>query len=167
MLRIALSALALFFIAGEATAQAETPAALIAEFDGEWSSDGDAFGASATSTMHWASSLDGKFMQLSYRIEMSRAADASSVFEGVAYYRLDKSDAISGFWADNSGDLHPLHAKRDGQAIVSHWGAAGGKQGRTRYELTGADEMRVIDWILTPDGWRQFNDNIFSRTKPG
>ena len=130
---------------------------------GEWVSDGDAFGRPASTTMRWAPSLGGKFIQLNYKIVMQVGEDATSSFEGVAYYRNSNGDQFKAFWADNAGDLHPITAERDGSALVAHWGREGGKQGRTRYELTDAGDITVTDWIKTDDGWRQFNHNTFAR----
>ena len=130
---------------------------------GEWISDGDAFGRPASTTMHWAPSLGGKFVQLDYKIVMQVGDDATSNFEGVAYYRDLEGDQFKAFWADNAGDLHPITAERDGSALIAHWGVEGGKQGRTRYELTASGDIAVTDWIKTDEGWRQFNHNIFVR----
>jgi len=132
-------------------------------FHGEWRSDGPAFGASASSVMTWAPTLDGKYFRLDYRIEMRSSQDAVSTFQGVAYYRDAGGDAYEAFWADNSGDLHPISAERDGDALMAHWGVEGAKQGRTRYALSTSGELEVTDWIKTADGWRQFNHNIFER----
>lgn len=135
-------------------------------FLGDWRSDGPAFGAPASSKMTWAQALDGKYIRLDYRIEMQSSEDAVSVFQGVAYYRDTGGDQFNAFWADNSGDLHPISAVRDGNLLTAHWGVKGGKQGRTRYEFLKSGEVEVTDWIKIADGWRQFNHNIFVRA-PG
>ncbi|MEO1136990.1 MAG: hypothetical protein AAFW68_10360 [Pseudomonadota bacterium] len=169
LLLVSLMAFGLFGLAGQGAlsrqnAPADDPAALIKQFEGRWASDGKAFGASAQSEMIWAYALDDKFMRLDYRIEMTREGGEASVFQGAAFYRLSDSAKLRAFWADNSGDLHPVSAEHDGSAIVSHWGEDGGKQGRTRYELLGSGDMMVTDWIRTPEGWRQFNRNVFTRS---
>ncbi|NOX96224.1 MAG: hypothetical protein GXP04_14365 [Alphaproteobacteria bacterium] len=145
-----------------------TPAALAGEsildrFSGEWASSGPAFGMPAQSAMGWAPALGNKFTRLNYRIEMMTEAGPESTFEGVAYYRASEDETFNAFWADNTGDLHPISATHEGDALISLWGVEGGKQGRTRYELFGKNEMQVTDWIKTPDGWRLFNQNIFLR----
>ncbi len=147
------------------TALAETPGVteLLAPFDGEWVSSGPAFGAPARSTMRWAPDLNEKFLRLNYRIEMQSDGPAPIIFKGVAYYKTLSEEKLTGFWADNSGDLHPITADWDGDALVALWGVAGKKQGRTRYEFVNEDEMTVTDWIKTDEGWRQFNHNVFLR----
>ena len=133
------------------------------ELLGAWRSDNPAFGLPAETTMQWAPTLDGQFVRLQHRIEM-RAEDGSlRVFEGVAHYRNHGEDGAHAYWADSSGDLHPVRVIREENALVAHWGVAGAKQGRTRYELLDADRVRVTDWLLTDDGWRQFNQAEFKR----
>ena len=137
---------------------------LLSKFQGEWISDGEAFGQTATSTMVWSQALNKKFMHLEYKITMG-SEGKSSVFQGTAYYKSLGNDEYSAFWADNIGDLHPITAKIDGNALVSIWGVKGAKLGRTRYELQGPNLLSVTDWIKKGDDWRQFNHNIFSRVK--
>ena len=153
----------LFLMTWPALARAQDAVQLLEDFAGEWTSTDPAFGAPAQSTMAWSPALDGKFARLNYRIEMQQGSGATSVFEGVAYYRSAPGETLTAFWADNSGDLHPIVAVRDGQALVSDWGVAGKKKGRTRYELVETDQMEVTDWVKTDEGWRQFNHNNFKR----
>ncbi len=160
MIRIFLALCAWFQLS--LSAAAEAPASLLTQFIGEWSPSGEAFGAPAQSKMIWAPALGEKFLQIDYRIDMARAS-GPAVFSGVAYYQLGEGETLKAFWADNSGDLHPILATREGEALISHWGVEGGKQGRTRYELLAPDQMQVTDWINTPEGWRQFNHNSFAR----
>ena len=153
----------LFLTTRPALAESQDAVQLLEDFAGEWTSADPAFGAPATSTMRWSPAFEDKFSRLNYRIEMQQGSGATSVFEGVAYYRSAPGETLTAFWADNSGDLHPIVAVRDGQALVADWGVAGKKQGRTRYELVEADQMEVTDWTKTEDGWRQFNHNNFKR----
>lgn len=139
---------------------------ILERLSGEWVSDGDAFGAPASTVMVWAPDLGGKFVRLDYRIEMQRGEGEPSVFQGVAFYKNSDGDEYKGFWADNSGDLHSITAAREGGALIAHWGVEGAKQGRSRYELMSDDEAQVTDWIKTPEGWRQFNHNTFTRVSP-
>lgn len=143
-------------------AAAEAPGALIQQFAGAWRAQGTAFGAPAQSHIVWAPALGGKFVRLDYSIEMTRESGTTR-FEGAAYYQLEDGETVEAFWADNSGDLHPITASREGDALISLWGVEGGKQGRTRYELIASGEMQVTDWIKTPEGWRQFNQGLFVR----
>ncbi|MEX0646091.1 MAG: hypothetical protein WD076_12325, partial [Parvularculaceae bacterium] len=149
---------AALFLAG--LARAETPA-IFAALDGAWAAEGKAFGADARSFMTWTPVLGGKFFRVDYRIEMTRA-DGVAAFEGVGHYQIESAETARGFWADSSGDLHPIAAAISPDAIVSNWGAAGGKQGRTEYRLKDGGVL-VTDWILTPEGWKQFNQATFRK----
>lgn len=133
-------------------------------FLGEWASDGAAFGQKAHSTMKWTDTLDGAFIRLEYQINMENSEGKKSRFEGVAHYKVSNSPSIKGYWADNTGDLHPISAVFEGTGLMAHWGVEGGKQGRTRYNLVSADTIDVTDWIKTADGWKQFNHNSFKRS---
>lgn len=136
-------------------------AGLLDRFEGEWTSNGPAFGGEAASTMIWAPTLNTKFFRLDYSVAVTREDGAGFAFKGIAHYQLGDEESLSAYWADNSGDLHPIHAERDGDALVAHWGVDGAKQGRTRYELLPSGEIDVTDWIRTTEGWRQFNRNRF------
>ena len=149
----------LFLPLVNATAQEQS---ILELFEGTWVSNGNAFGSPAQSTMSWTRALNDKFYQLEYQIAMHPATGEQQDFEGVAMYRGD-DEGYDAFWADTSGDFLPVSAKRDGDALISHWGKVGDKQGRTRYELVSSDKIQVTDWILTPDGWRRFNNNLFVR----
>lgn len=130
---------------------------------GGWTSDGDAFGGPAQSSMRWSMDLDGRFARLDYAIHPH---DAPRPFRGVGYYELADDGATRGFWADNAGALHPIRAELEGDALIAHWGDAdSGEQGRSRYELTPGGDIQVTDWVKTPEGWRQFNQNTFSRAE--
>ena len=151
-------AIVAFVVPGNATE--EKPFFL--QFMGEWRSNGDSFGVPAESVMTWSPALDGRFVRLDYRIELRPGPDQTSLFQGIAYYKVQDGDISIAFWADNTGDLHPISAERDERALVAFWGVEGGKQGRTRYDLTAPDKMEVTDWIKTPEGWRQFNHTVFT-----
>ena len=144
-----------------APARAEEAAALLEKFEGSWISDGPAFGGAAQSVMTWAPTLGGEFFRLDYSVAVMREDGAAFTFQGIAYYRHGEGETLAAYWADNSGDLHPIRAMRDGDALVAHWGVAGAKQGRTRYELLSSGEIDVTDWIRTGEDWRQFNRNRF------
>ena len=128
---------------------------------GSWVASGNSFGPDVKSEMTWSKTLDGQFYKIDYRIIMDAASDET--FTGIGHYQATESNTTAGYWADNSGDLHPLSVTIEKDAILSIWGVAGGKQGRTEYRLVGEGRMWVTDWLLTGDGWRQFNKASFVR----
>ena len=110
--------------------------------------------------MSWTATLNSRFFRLDYQISMKDGEGSGTTFAGVAYYKQDETE---GFWVDNSGDIHPITAETDSNKLVAHWGKKGGKQGRTRYELSPLNTITVTDWILTDGDWKQFNSNEFRR----
>lgn len=162
MARIVIIFLSVNFVAMSPARSADA-SVLLQQLEGRWTSDGPAFGGAAHSVMSWAPALNGKFFRLDYSVAVTREDGVSFTFEGVAHYQLGEGETLSAYWADNSGDLHPIRAERQGDALIAHWGVEGAKQGRTRYELLPSGEVEVTDWIRTGDEWRQFNQNRFLR----
>ncbi|MGB5485562.1 hypothetical protein [Parasphingorhabdus sp.] len=128
---------------------------------GSWVASGNSFGPDVKSEMIWTKTLDGQFYRIDYRINMNPAGDKT--FTGIGHYQATETSNTVGYWADNSGDLHPLSVKIGKDSIISIWGVAGGKLGRTEYHLTDEGRISVTDWLLTNDGWRQFNKASFVR----
>jgi len=137
--------------------------ATLADFVGDWQSNGVTFGQPAHSMLRWHPALNDKFMRVDYEIKSADKPDAPTMFKGLGFYQISDGASLKAFWADSSGDLHPISAKINGRTLVSTWGVAGGKLGRTHYELNAAGQIEVTDWLLRNDGWRQFNHNVFSR----
>ena len=142
------------------TAQADVTFTSISCLVGTWTSEGDAFGSPARSTMSWQTTLDAKFYRLDIRIKTYPEDREGFQFSGIAYYHNNEK---SGFWADSSGDLLPIAALKDNTALIAHWGRSGSKQGRSRYEMLESGDLLVTDWILSDDGWQLFSRNTYSR----
>lgn len=134
-------------------------------FQGEWQSEGDAFGMPAQSTMNWTRTLDDRFIHLDYKILLTLSDGKKSSFLGNGYYRPDSGNRYDGFWADNTGDLHPLKLECGEKEVMVHWGSDGEKQGRTQYKLNPSGTMTIIDWVLADESWRQFNKNDFIKVE--
>lgn len=135
---------------------------LLSHFEGEWRSDGNAFGQPAQSTMQWGPVMDGCFWQLSYVIETNPDTDSANTFNGRGIHR-HMEGSVSGQWIDNWGAMHDLRGSVSDTELIVFWGEATDQLGRSRYELTEDGAIQVTDWILTDEGWQQFNDNRFER----
>lgn len=155
-------AAAIFTAVVMSSAAAAAEPTIFDRLQGEWTAQGSAFGGDVVASMTWSPVLDGKFHRIEYRMEITRDG-AVQVFEGTGHYRAPSGAETRGYWADTNADLHPIAAKVDADAIVTHWGVAGEKQGRTEYRLTADGAVSVTDWILTGEGWRQFNQATFTR----
>jgi hypothetical protein len=59
--------------------------------------------------------------------------------------------------------MHDLRGSVSDTELIVFWGEATDQLGRSRYELTEDGAIQVTDWILTDEGWQQFNDNRFER----
>lgn len=145
-------------------AAAQTEQSIFERFEGVWTATGNSFGQQAQSKMVWSQTLNGKF----YRIDYSILFDVSgkNAFTGIGHYKLSAEPKIAGYWVDNSGDLHPLSATTDTEQLLTVWGKAGSKMGRTEYRLLPDGSLQVTDWQLTTKGWKQFNKAVFQK-QPG
>lgn len=140
---------------------AQTEPSIFEKFEGTWTATGNSFGEQARSTMVWSQTLDSQF----YRIDYSILFDDSGTngFIGIGHYKLSKEPKVEGYWADNSGDLHPLSAATEADRILTLWGKAGSKMGRTEYHLLPDGKLQVTDWQLTSKGWEEFNKAVFQK----
>ncbi|WP_421789042.1 hypothetical protein [Hyphobacterium sp.] len=137
---------------------------ILAEFEGSWRSDGNAFGQPAQSEMRWAPVMDGCFWQLTYAIETNPGTDEANMFRGVGTHHHEGSE-VSGHWVDNWGAMHNLRGSATETELMVYWGEPDAQLGRSRYTLTGDGAVQVTDWILNTEGWQQFNDNRFERVE--
>lgn len=148
---------------------ADDRASVLDRFSGIWTATGNSFGAEVKSRMVWSKALDGQFHRIDYDIIID--AEKAQRFSGIGHYKAvgDKTTGghrTAGYWADNSGDLHPLSVTLEDDAIISIWGIAGKKMGRSEYRLITANRATVTDWLFTKTGWQQFNQAEFVRV-PG
>lgn len=163
-----LIALLLAFWVG-ANAQAETvntksPAAhdLLVKFIGTWHGEGKIAGADSKIVMKWEPALGGKFFKLIFRNRMAGKDGAVSIFEGEAFYKVLDDKTYQGTWADSGGELHPINAKLENNAVNSLWGREDAKLGRTVYKLVADKKMEVTDSIRLADGtWREFGKAVY------
>ncbi len=146
-------------------AAATADAAWHTPFMGVWVSAGDTFGQPATSQIEWTDAgLDGKFVRLDYRVETRPENSKPFIFKGTAYYpSSSEGKTVKAIWADSNGNLHPVAATISDETLVALWGTEATEQGRTRYELLSPTQMEITDWVKRPEGWKQFNRNIFVR----
>lgn len=145
---------------------------IFSTFVGKWHAEGAAFGAPSTSDMQWVDAeLGGRFLRLDYQINRATPNGPQPFFTGIAYYQksvapFPANHKIQAFWADTNGNLHPISAHVEENALIANWGTPETEQGRTRYQIIDQNTVEVTDWVKMPDGWRQFNQTTFSRAKP-
>lgn len=130
---------------------------------GEWSANGKAFGMPARITMSWQPSLQDKFMQLTYRMEMKSSNGTVQTFEGTAFYQPVNEHEVKATWFDSGGEMHPIKGTIDGTTLTSIWGTDA-KLGKTTYQFLDDDRIEIVDSIRKSDGtWKEFNRNTVSR----
>lgn len=153
--------LLLLFTFSEVKAQKDVSATFLSQLEGVWSTDtGKSFGLPAVVNMTCTKTLGAKFLELSYKMEMSGPDGKKQVFEGRAFYKPAPENQFVGTWFDTGGEMHPLKASNDSTALTSIWGTAETKLGKTLYILSGSDTVEIIDFIMKKDGnWKEFNRN--------
>ncbi|GJL96534.1 MAG: hypothetical protein DHS20C06_03510 [Hyphobacterium sp.] len=155
---------ALLFLGSASTALACEPSSspLYEALEGDWRSDGNAFGQPATSRMSWSARMDECYWQLEYIIETNPDTDSANVFLGRGVH-MSEDEVVFGQWIDNRGDMHDLDGSIRDTELLVYWGEPADTLGRSRYRVLEDGNIQVTDWILREDGWRQFNDNVFVR----
>ena len=142
-------------------AMAQAPASSPSALDGAWSADCDAWGAPASCLLEWRPGLHPDLMTVAYQIR-SRETGAM-IFEGRGVYDISAADRPTGYWSDSGGAVHPLAGRWRENALTTHWGAAGGVLGRTRYQLEPDGGLQVTDWRLTETAWVEFMSVRYTR----
>ena len=137
---------------------------LLSRFVGTWKGEGKITGLDSRIVMSWENVLDGKFVKLSFRNEMTKKNGGTQVFEAHAYYKAIDEQKYKGTWFDSGGGLHPLDASLEGNAMNTLWGTEETTLGRTVYRLVDEKKMEVVDYIRSKDGtWREFGRAIYTR----
>ncbi len=142
-------ALALGLLVAAPAAANDAAAALI----GLWVADCDAWGTPAECRLEWARGHHDSLLSVRYTIEARQ--DGAGIFAGSGVYKL-AGPALSGYWSDSNGSLHPLHATWQDGKLTTHWGSPATERGRTEYSLAEPGLLTVTDWTLTDTGWRRF-----------
>ncbi len=141
---------------GEVAGTSADASALI----GTWTADCDAWGTEAKCRVDWSSGLHKEQITIAYTIDP--AAGGAAIFAGDGVYRKLES-GLDGYWSDSGGAIHPLNATWSDSTLTTHWGKAGGEQGRSEYRLDASGTMTVTDWSLTDQGWQQFMQVEYQR----
>ena len=148
--------------AGNAWACEPSDLPLYAAFEGEWLSDGNAFGQPAASRMNWSMTMDSCFWQVDYEIDTNPGTDAANTFMGRGVHIAENGD-VTGSWIDNQAVIHRLRGTISDTELLVYWGEPEARLGRSRYTAMEDGSIQVTDWILAFEGWQQFNDNRFER----
>jgi hypothetical protein len=125
---------------------------------GSWKGEGKMVNTPSHYEMNWEKVLGGKFIRLTYRVEMRDPSGSLRVFAGYAFYRSLGDGKYEATWFDSNGEQHSISAVFEADLLTANWGTPKTKLGRTTYRLVSSSEMELIDYIQTKDGnWREFN----------
>lgn len=131
---------------------------------GNWQAKGNSLGLQADINMIWVSALGGRYTQIQYKIVMHGKEGKDQLFEGTAYYKPAGENKYIATWFDSGGDMHPITATSDENALTSLWGTPETKLGKTIYKLLDNNTVEITDFIQKKDGsWQQFGKNTLSR----
>jgi hypothetical protein len=134
----------------------------LTRLDGRWAGEGTVLNQASAIEMAWGWTLDGQFLELTFRNQMS--GPRPGTFEGRAFYRALGSGRYRGFWVDNSGAIRPIEARVEGDALVSSWGTPDTEMGETTYRLAGATRLEVTDRVRQKGGaWRTFGQSVLMK----
>jgi hypothetical protein len=134
----------------------------LARLVGGWSGEGTVSSQASAIEMEWAWTLDGQFLELTFRNQMSGSRPGR--FEGRAFYRALGPGTYRGFWIDNSGAIRPIEARADGDALVAAWGTAETEVGETTYRFVAEGRLEVTDRVRQRDGrWRTFGQSVLMK----
>lgn len=157
---VSLSVVLLFFH----TAEASPSDLFLNRFQGTWQGDGKSLGMSARLQMKWEWVLRSKFLRLSLKNEMQRAAGQTQVFEGHAYYQSVGEGKYEGKWFDSQGASFSISANIEGDALTALWGSPGQEHGKSVYRFMEAGKLEVVDSVRQKDGtWKEFGRFIVIR----
>jgi hypothetical protein len=141
---------------------------LLDRFEGTWQSQGVSFAMPTTGEMQWDLAIGGKFRRLTYTLKMRATDGHEETFEGAAFYKPTDQGSYVATWFDSTGDMHPIAARIEGNALVAIWGTEATKLGRTTYSLQEDGSIKITDEIFTKaKAWKTFNEGTFQRSEQG
>lgn len=130
---------------------------------GSWSGEGKTMEMPANLRMNWEWVLSEKFLRLTLRNEMRTANGAVELFEGHAYYQLDKGKC-EGTWFDSRGITFPIKCSVEGQSLTAAWGTTGTEIGKSTYTFLANGKLEVVDTVKQKDGsWKEFGHFLMTR----
>lgn len=132
-----------------------------ATFHGDWQSPCDAWGTPAICKSTWNVGIHPSHLVQDYSIVT--AADGTQIFAGRGLYRI-MDGKVDGIWEDSRGQILPLAGTYQDTRLNVIWGEASNEIGRSIYTLDD-DGLRVVDSVLTEDGWRPFMTIDYARAE--
>ena len=125
---------------------------------GTWRGEGIVGTLPSKVEMTWSPAIDGRFVRLSWKNDMTSKTGDPLHFEGEGTYRPmpDADGNHTGTWFDSQGKTYPLFGRVAGDSLTTIWGNEGNTQGRTTYRFVAKGTARVHDEIRSGGTWQSF-----------
>lgn len=124
---------------------------------GGWVGEGSLFGQPAGFRMTWSEALDGRFLELSYRIE------GAVEMEARGFYRFGDDGTVDGTWVDSRGEILSIRGTVGDSALEIEW-ASPSESGRTVYRWLADGGVEVADAVRVGAEWRPFGAAVYARS---
>ncbi|MEK6155499.1 hypothetical protein WIW50_19735 [Flavobacteriaceae bacterium 3-367] len=128
---------------------------------GQWEGQGTLFGTDAAFKMHWTTTLNDKFVKLSFQNQFVEKSGTTRVMKASAFYNLEKKE---GYWFDSRGLMLPLKLEPAAQSLTVWWGDESTEQGKTVYTLLGKKRLNVEDYVLKDNSYMSFGKAQYQKS---
>lgn len=139
--------LLLLFLASHITAQNNTKDSVQTLYNnilGNWEGKGTLMGNTATFQMQWKTTLNNRFIQLTFSNSFTDKQGTTRTLTSHAYYNFSTK---KGVWVDSRGVILPLVLEFTSTTLTVLWGDAHTEQGKTIYKVM-KDGMLTEDHVL-------------------
>ena len=135
----------------------------LSQFIGSWEGSGKLFGKPAKFQLTFAFALNDKFFHLEFRNEYS-VDSRRYAMDAKAFYAV-LQDSLRGYWFDSRGVQQPVTVGLGPSTLISFWGTPQTERGKTVYELTKEDELRVTDLVQRNGVYEVFGEAVYKRVQ--
>ncbi|NAS31888.1 hypothetical protein GTQ40_12950 [Flavobacteriaceae bacterium R38] len=131
----------------------------------KWEGKGMLMNTDASFKMHWKSTLDDAFVQLTFQNKRMLKNGKEIIFKANAYYKVVNDSVIKGTWFDSRGITFPLKGTTNATQMTIIWGTPETEQGKTSYEFIQNGQLKVKDYILREDKYLGFGEAVYKSIK--
>jgi len=124
------------------------------EIIGEWEGQGSLMGNKASFSMNWKSTLNDKFLKLTFQNQFTDKSGVKRILKANGYYNLK---TLKGYWFDSRGMMLPLRLETTDNSMIVFWGDESTEKGKTIYTLDGK-RVNVEDFFLKNDKYIPFGN---------
>ncbi|MEP3227037.1 MAG: hypothetical protein ABJO01_13755 [Parasphingorhabdus sp.] len=117
---------------------------------GNWSGKGSLFGQPAHMSLTVCPLAGNRGLTLDYQVKGE--GRSTMQFAGHADYVPDGENRWRGQWTGSNGVDHDLSALVSKDSFTATWHNAAVETGRTHYQRTGPEQLRVTDYVLRENG---------------